>query len=108
MELCLGLINDLSSRTVAVEEIMKRVWVAVMLLAFASLACGLGADAEPTETPVPPTPTIEPTPESQLLRHPTAGFELVLPGSYTSEDFSTGYDRGACLLYTSPSPRDRS
>jgi hypothetical protein len=102
--LFLDLINDLSSQTAAVEEKMKRVWIAVMLLAFASLACGLGADSEPTETLVPDTPeatltpTIEPTPEPQLLSHPTAGFELVLPGSYTFEDFSTGYDQGAVLI----------
>lgn len=74
---------------------MKRVFIAVILLAFAISACGPGATPEPTEIP---TPTIEPTLEPQVLRHPTAGFELILPGSYTFEDFSTGYDQGAVLI----------
>ena len=33
-----------------------------------------------------------------MLRHPTAGFELVLPGSYTFENYSTGFDQGAVLI----------
>jgi hypothetical protein len=81
------------------EEEMKQVCIAVLLLAFAVSACGPGATPEPTNTPEPtPTPTMEPTPEPQMLRHPTAGFELLLPGSYTFEDFSTGYDQGAVQI----------
>ena len=74
---------------------MKRVCITVLLLAFAISACGPVETPEPTEIP---TPTLEPTPEPQVLRHPTAGFELVLPGSYTFENYSTGFDQGAVLI----------
>ena len=78
---------------------MKRISIVVLLLAFAISACGPGATPEPTAMPTATTtPTMEPTPEPRLLRHPTAGFEMLLPGNYTFEDFSTGYDQGAVLI----------